>query len=470
MPELCQKHPSLHSLSQLPSHNSSNRKTPEAPSNPLLNAVAQCRVSMSLWHQITLETIAKLNHAGHLMQAPADLVKFTGWDETAVVLMTSSSSSALHNIGKLIHQPNSQSNHYHKVHMECNLPASAAKNEFDMEEQTHAQKSKLVFKIQSTKMLTWGGGGGGGGGGEESRCVCVCARTLKYISNCSWFFFFLMILFPLWFVVQAFHKALHVLQGSEQETSSIITLTSCVFHNTGTGIMFPTMVSFTISSCTDLGIQQEIVWLDVSVNEAQLVNGINSQDGLCCVELRLFFWQCVLLHQQCHHITCTSANGPINKQTNEWMNQIKGNQIIDLSTITTTTKKVRTTYTAQITCESLRSPFQGWAQQNRLTSDMTRLNFTQELPVMWGILWEAYFPQGVDHTLRSLPSSRSGSHSEEPTLLQEGITLWVAYVPKGMNAPWRGDSMLIMTQRLCGVINLPPSPRGHFTRWTNWSI
>ena len=98
-----------------------------------------------------------------------------------------------------------------------------------------------------------------------------------------------MILFSLWFVVQAFHKALHVLQGSEQETSSIITLTSRVFHNTGTGIMFPTVVSFTISSCTDLGIQQEIVWLDVSVNEAQLVNGINSQDGLCCVELTLFF-------------------------------------------------------------------------------------------------------------------------------------------------------------------------------------
>ena len=117
---------------------------------------------------------------------------------------------------------------------------------------------------------------------------------------------------------------------------------------------------------------------------------------------------------------------------------------------------VRTTCTAQTTCESLGSPFQGWAQQNRLTSDLTRLNSTQELPVTWVILWEAYFPQGEDHTLRSLPSSRRGSHSEEPTFLQEGdhtlrslpssrrgshskeptflqegITLWGAYLPPG---------------------------------------
>lgn len=50
------------------------------------------------------------------------------------------------------------------------------------------------------------------------------------------------------------------------------------------------------------GVQQQVVRFDVSVDEAQLVDGVDGQDRLCDVELRGLFGQSVLLHQQGHHI------------------------------------------------------------------------------------------------------------------------------------------------------------------------
>lgn len=50
------------------------------------------------------------------------------------------------------------------------------------------------------------------------------------------------------------------------------------------------------------GVQQQVVWLDVSVDEAQLVDGVDGQDRLGDVELRGLLGQRVLLHQQGHHV------------------------------------------------------------------------------------------------------------------------------------------------------------------------
>ena len=50
------------------------------------------------------------------------------------------------------------------------------------------------------------------------------------------------------------------------------------------------------------GVQQQVVRFDVSVDEAQLVDGVDGQDRLCDVELRGLFGQSVLLHQQGHHV------------------------------------------------------------------------------------------------------------------------------------------------------------------------
>lgn len=51
------------------------------------------------------------------------------------------------------------------------------------------------------------------------------------------------------------------------------------------------------------GVQQQVIWFDVSVDKAQLVDGVNGQNRLCNVELGGFFRQGVFLHQQSHHIT-----------------------------------------------------------------------------------------------------------------------------------------------------------------------
>lgn len=51
-------------------------------------------------------------------------------------------------------------------------------------------------------------------------------------------------------------------------------------------------------------VQKQVVWFDVSVNEAQLVNGIDGQDCLSDVKLSCLFAQSVFLHQQGHHIAC----------------------------------------------------------------------------------------------------------------------------------------------------------------------
>lgn len=40
---------------------------------------------------------------------------------------------------------------------------------------------------------------------------------------------------------------------------------------------------------THPGVQQQVVWFDVSVDEAQLVDGVNGQHRLCYVELRSLF-------------------------------------------------------------------------------------------------------------------------------------------------------------------------------------
>lgn len=57
---------------------------------------------------------------------------------------------------------------------------------------------------------------------------------------------------------------------------------------------------------THPGVQQEVVWFDVSVNEAQLVDGVNGQHRLCYVELSGLLSEGVLLHQQGHHVSCTT--------------------------------------------------------------------------------------------------------------------------------------------------------------------
>lgn len=54
--------------------------------------------------------------------------------------------------------------------------------------------------------------------------------------------------------------------------------------------------------CSDPGVQQQVVWFDVPVDEAQLVDGVDGEDRLCDVELRGLFRQGVLLHQQRHHV------------------------------------------------------------------------------------------------------------------------------------------------------------------------
>lgn len=53
---------------------------------------------------------------------------------------------------------------------------------------------------------------------------------------------------------------------------------------------------------SDPGVQQQVVWFDVSVDEAQLVDGVDGQNRLGDVELRGLFGQRVLLHQQRHHV------------------------------------------------------------------------------------------------------------------------------------------------------------------------
>lgn len=57
---------------------------------------------------------------------------------------------------------------------------------------------------------------------------------------------------------------------------------------------------------THPGVQQEVVWFNVSVNEAELVDGVNGQHRLCYVELSGFLSESVLLHQQGHHVSCTT--------------------------------------------------------------------------------------------------------------------------------------------------------------------
>lgn len=44
--------------------------------------------------------------------------------------------------------------------------------------------------------------------------------------------------------------------------------------------------------------QQQVVWLDVTVDVARQVDGLNGQHGLCNVEAGLLFTQDVLAHQQ----------------------------------------------------------------------------------------------------------------------------------------------------------------------------
>lgn len=51
------------------------------------------------------------------------------------------------------------------------------------------------------------------------------------------------------------------------------------------------------------GVQEQVVWLDVSVDKAQLMDGVDGQHSLCYVELSSFFCQGVLLHQKGHHVT-----------------------------------------------------------------------------------------------------------------------------------------------------------------------
>lgn len=52
-----------------------------------------------------------------------------------------------------------------------------------------------------------------------------------------------------------------------------------------------------------LAVQEEVVWFYVTMDESQLVDGVNGQHGLSNVELCLLLCQSILLHQQCHHVT-----------------------------------------------------------------------------------------------------------------------------------------------------------------------
>ena len=56
------------------------------------------------------------------------------------------------------------------------------------------------------------------------------------------------------------------------------------------------------------GVQQQVVWFDVSVDEAQLVDGVDGQHRLSDIELRGLFRQRVLLHQQRHHVSYRRGN------------------------------------------------------------------------------------------------------------------------------------------------------------------
>jgi len=58
-----------------------------------------------------------------------------------------------------------------------------------------------------------------------------------------------------------------------------------------------------VSNNTYPRVEEQVVRFDVPVDEAEVVYGVDSQDGLGHVELRLLLCQCVLLHQQRHHVT-----------------------------------------------------------------------------------------------------------------------------------------------------------------------
>ena len=57
-----------------------------------------------------------------------------------------------------------------------------------------------------------------------------------------------------------------------------------------------------MSHVTHLGIQQQVVGLDVSVDEAECVDGVDGQDGLGDVEPSDVLREYVLPHQECHHV------------------------------------------------------------------------------------------------------------------------------------------------------------------------
>ena len=58
---------------------------------------------------------------------------------------------------------------------------------------------------------------------------------------------------------------------------------------------------------THSGIQQQVVGLDVSVDEAEGVDGVDGEDSLSDVEPSDVLRQDVLPHQQCHHVACGRA-------------------------------------------------------------------------------------------------------------------------------------------------------------------
>lgn len=51
-----------------------------------------------------------------------------------------------------------------------------------------------------------------------------------------------------------------------------------------------------------LGVQQQVVGLDVPVDEAQLVYGVDGQCSFRDVELRALLRERVLFHEECHHV------------------------------------------------------------------------------------------------------------------------------------------------------------------------
>lgn len=66
-------------------------------------------------------------------------------------------------------------------------------------------------------------------------------------------------------------------------------MVTCSNHFLKNGVSTENVSVVKTRARTHPGVQQQVVWFDVSVDEAQLVDGVNGQHRLCYVELRSLF-------------------------------------------------------------------------------------------------------------------------------------------------------------------------------------